>query len=174
MRRSTIAALAVLVLGVGCKTKTEGPATQQGNAVAPTVDVAAVRQQVEAGNAGLIAAMEKGDATAAAGFYDDSAMTMPPGQDASVGRANILKMFGSFSAFTITNMRLVVRDIVASGDLASETGHYEWTVTPKAGGAKPMTDMGKYLVVWKKQGDGSYKLFRDIWNNDAPVAPTKK
>jgi ketosteroid isomerase-like protein len=83
-------------------------------------------------------------------------------------------LFGSFSAVTVTNMKLVVRDVAASGDLASETGHYEWTLTPKTRGAKPMTDMGKYVVVWKKQADGSYKLFRDIWNNDAPSAPAKK
>ncbi|MFN2637469.1 MAG: DUF4440 domain-containing protein [Gemmatimonadaceae bacterium] len=174
MRRTQIAELALVILATGCSTKTEGPATQQRSAAAPTVDVAGVRQKIEAGNAGLIAAVEKGDSAAAATFYDDSAMAMPPGEDASVGRANILKMFGSFSAFTVTNMKLLVRDVLPSGDLASETGHYEWTLTPKASGGKPMTEMGKYVVVWKKQSDGSYKLFRDIWNNDAPAAPPKK
>lgn len=82
-------------------------------------------------------------------------------------------MFGAFSALTITNMKLVVRDVVASGDLASETGHYEWTLTPKTGGGKAIADSGKYVVVWKKKSDGSYKLFRDIWNNDAPPPPKK-
>ena len=112
--------------------------------------------------------------TAAAGYCDDSAMTMPPGDNASVGRANIQRMFGAFAAFTVSNMKLLVRDVAASGDLASETGHFEWTLTPKAKDGKPMTETGKYVVVWKKQADGSYKLFRDIWNPDAPPAPSKK
>lgn len=174
MRRDTIAALALLALAVGCTTKTEAPAVQQGSATSPAVDVAAVRQQIEAGNAGLIAALEKGDSTAAAAFYDDSAMVMPAGQDAAAGHAGILRMFGSLTAFTFTNMKLEVRDVAASGDLAVETGHFEWTLTPRTAGGKPMPDKGKYVVVWKKQADGSYKLFRDIWNNDAPPPAAKK
>ena len=29
-----------------------------------------------------------------------------------------------------------------------------------------MQDEGKYVVVWKKQEDGSWKLHRDIWNSN--------
>ena len=174
MPRRNVVVLAALALAVACATKPEQTATQQGNAAAPAVDVAAARQAIETGNAGLIAAVEKGDSTAAAGYYDDSAMTMPPGDNASVGRANIERMFGGFAAFTVSNMKLLIRDVAASGDLASETGHFEWTLTPKAKGGKPTTETGKYVVVWRKQADGSYKLFRDIWNADAPPAPSKK
>lgn len=168
MRRSKLAALGFLVVSVGCSPKSDAPANAPDNAAAE-VDVAAVRQKIEAGNAALIAAMEKGDSITAASFYDDSAMIMAPGEDAAVGSAGILREFGAFAAFNITNMKLVGRDIIASGDLATETGHYEWTLTPKKGGGKPVTDVGKYVVVWRKQADGSYKLLRDIWNNDAPV-----
>lgn len=174
MRRSNVVVLAAVALTIGCSTKTEQPVSQQGTAVAPVADVAAVRQAIETRNAGLIAAIEMGDSIAAASFYDDSAMAMPAGDDAAVGRAGIVRMFGGFAALTVSNMKLVIRDVAASGDLASETGHYEWTLTPKTGTGKPMTDMGKYLVVWKRQPDGSYKLFRDIWNNDAPPGPAKK
>ena len=41
-------------------------------------------------------------------------------------------------------------------------------------GAKPVTETGKYVVVWKRRADGSYRRFRDIWNADAPPAPPKK
>ena len=166
-----LASVALLALAAGCASQKDGSVTQQGTAA----DAAAVRQKIEAGNAGLIAAIEKGDSVAAASFYDDSAMAMPAEMPAAVGRANIVTMFGGLAgAFTLTNVKLQVRDVVASGDLASETGHFEWTLTPKTRGAKPMTETGKYVVVWKKQADGSYKLFRDIWNTDAPAAPAKK
>lgn len=174
MRRNNVVVLAAVALSIGCATKTEQTATQQGAAVSPVADVAAVRQAIESGNAGLIAAMEKGDSIAAAGFYDDSAMIMPPGSNAAVAHDGIVRLFGAFAAFNVTNMKLVARDVAASGDLASETGHFEWTLTPKTKGGKPMTETGKYVVVWKKQADGSYKLFRDIWNSDAPPAPSKK
>jgi len=38
--------------------------------------------------------------------------------------------------------------------------------TPAAKGAKAMHGVGKYIVVWKKQADGSYKILRDIANSD--------
>jgi ketosteroid isomerase-like protein len=34
-----------------------------------------------------------------------------------------------------------------------------------------MHDVGKYLVVWRKQPDGSYKIIRDIANSD--LSPAK-
>ena len=167
--RQNHAVIGLVVLLSACTSGNDGGVTQQGVA---GPDVAAVRQKIEAGNAGLIAALQKGDAIAAASFYDDSAMVMPMEIEATAGRTNIQQMFAGFP-FTISNMKLEIRDVVASGDLASETGHFEWTMTPKTKGAKPMTERGKYVVVWKKQADGSYKLFRDIFNTDAPAAPAK-
>ena len=54
------------------------------------------------------------------------------------------------------------------GKSAIETGTFEWTLTPKSGAA--MTDKGKYLTVWKKQADGTWKIIRDINNSDLPPA----
>ena len=42
---------------------------------------------------------------------------------------------------------------------------------PKA--KKPVTDKGKYVTVYKKQADGSWKAVADIMNSDMPL-PTKK
>jgi ketosteroid isomerase-like protein len=33
-----------------------------------------------------------------------------------------------------------------------------------------MTDRGKYLAVWKKQADGSWKCVADMFNTDLPPA----
>ena len=41
------------------------------------------------------------------------------------------------------------------------------TIQPKSG--KPVQDRGKFLTVWKKQPDGSYKAIRDIFNSDLPA-----
>jgi ketosteroid isomerase-like protein len=40
---------------------------------------------------------------------------------------------------------------------------------------KPINDRGKYLAVWKKQPDGTWKCVMDIWNSDLPAsAPAEK
>jgi ketosteroid isomerase-like protein len=41
------------------------------------------------------------------------------------------------------------------------------TLQSKSG--KPTHDVGKYLTVWKRQPDGSYKAIRDINNSDGPT-----
>lgn len=38
---------------------------------------------------------------------------------------------------------------------------------PKKG--KEATEVGKYLTVWHKQTDGSWKIFRDMNNADGPA-----
>jgi ketosteroid isomerase-like protein len=54
-----------------------------------------------------------------------------------------------------------------AGDLAIETGTFTFTQKPK--GSAAITDKGKYMTVWKKQADGSWKLLRDIANSDLPM-----
>jgi ketosteroid isomerase-like protein len=40
--------------------------------------------------------------------------------------------------------------------------------TPDPAG-KPVTDRGKYVTIWKKQADGSWKVIADIFNSDLPM-----
>ncbi|MFQ5962049.1 MAG: YybH family protein, partial [Candidatus Methylomirabilales bacterium] len=54
----------------------------------------------------------------------------------------------------------------AKDDLAYEMGAYTLTIQPEGGQAQ--TDTGKYVVVWTRQADGSWKLAVDIWNSNAP------
>jgi ketosteroid isomerase-like protein len=58
-------------------------------------------------------------------------------------------------------------DVMVSGDLAVETGTFAWTLQPKSGAE--VKDKGKYLTVWKRQADGSWKIVRDIDNSDLPA-----
>jgi ketosteroid isomerase-like protein len=57
--------------------------------------------------------------------------------------------------------------VARSGDLGYTTGTYEWTL--KTGSGKTATDKGKYLTVWKKEADGSWKVLYDMFNSDLPA-----
>ena len=52
---------------------------------------------------------------------------------------------------------LTSSDVQVAGNLAVGVG------TVQAGAMKYE---GKYLVVWKKQEDGSWKLYRDMWSSN--------
>jgi ketosteroid isomerase-like protein len=53
-----------------------------------------------------------------------------------------------------------------SGDLGYTIGAYEMTFNDPTG--KTVSDKGKYVTVWKKQKDGSWKVLLDVFNTDLP------
>lgn len=61
-------------------------------------------------------------------------------------------------------------EVATSGDLAYVQGHYTLTSTD-AKTKKKVTEKGKYVTVYKKQADGSWKAVQDINNEDAAAAP---
>ena len=173
--RSLRFALPLLALAAACTTKDTRKADTAAPAAAtlagaPATDAAAVRQAIDSNNARFDAAVLKGDTAALAGFYVDDAMFMSPNEPAAKGHNAIAKSFaGMGSAMKITAFKLQAQDVIVAGDYAIETGAYDFSATvPKV--TKPAHDAGKYVVVWKKQADGSYKIVRDIYNSDLPSA----
>jgi ketosteroid isomerase-like protein len=57
--------------------------------------------------------------------------------------------------------------IPAGGDYALEIGHYSYQATSKAT-KKPVSSSGRYMVLWRKDTDGVWRLHRDI-GNEAPA-----
>ncbi len=58
-------------------------------------------------------------------------------------------------------------EVANSGDLAYVSGTFEETATDASG--RPVKDHGKYVEVFKKQADGTWKVVADIWNSDLPA-----
>ena len=54
-------------------------------------------------------------------------------------------------------------EVSRSGDLAYQLATFEITVNDPSG--KPVIDRGKYVAIWKKQPDGTWKVVTDIWNS---------
>ena len=69
----------------------------------------------------------------------------------------------------MTDLRLEPVEIIGRDDLAYVWGRYSFVMLPPNAPALP--DSGKYIEIWRKQPDGSWKLFRDTFNSDAPPAP---
>lgn len=130
-----------------------------------TADEAALRAQTT--NWGK--AYNAGDAKAVAAQYAEDALLLPPGKPRVSGRAAILEFFtkdvaGSQAAGVVFGLNPQT-DIGISGDLGWESGTYQVTVK----GA--VVETGKFLSVSRKQ-DGQWLYVRDIWNADAPPAPS--
>ena len=96
-------------------------------------------------------------------YMAHDATVYAPGEPAQKGAATIRTKFEEMSrapGFSLT-WTPDKADVAKSGDIAYTTGSYEVTM---AGG----TEKGKYVAVWKKQSDGSWKVTDDIFNPNAP------
>jgi uncharacterized protein (TIGR02246 family) len=157
-----------LVFAVGCAGSESPPADDAASQDKASVDVATVRQAIEATNARFIADFKAGNAAALSTHYTPDAIVMAPSAPAMRGTEAITTGIGDFfKQLNVPDFTLTTEDVVVAGDLAIETGAWTMSVQPKAGGpAAP--DKGKYIVIWKQQPDGSWKLHRDIWNSDNP------
>jgi len=99
-------------------------------------------------------------------YFAPDASIYPPGMPVETGAPAIREAFTKMSAspgFAI-QWTATKADVSASGDLGLTAGTYEMTM----GGA---AEKGKYVTVWKKQSDGSWKVTDDIFNADAAGPP---
>ena len=130
------------------------------------MDMAQVRQAIEAANAKFGEAVRAGDAAMLASYYTEDATLMPPNSEMIHGRAGVEAFWAGGFQMGIKDVVLTTVDVMGMGDLVCEIGKAKVSIQPE--GADAMEDMGKYLVVWKKGDDGMWRLHVDIWNSSLP------
>ena len=96
----------------------------------------------------------------------DASSALAPNAPAASGPAAVRSLFTVF--FAIPDVKIGWTpdriDIAQSGELGYSSGRYSMDFTGPGG--KPVHDKGKYLTVWKKQADGSWKVLLDAFNSD--------
>ena len=99
-------------------------------------------------------------------YYAPDAVFLPPNEPAVSGSAAVERALKAFPPLSV--MKMQTEEIVGAGDLAYVRGKYQMTMNPP--GAAPITDSGKYLEVFRKQADGSWKNARDAFSSNLPAA----
>jgi len=163
---------ALLVLGAACQpaSKTETAAMGGESAAAPAGLSAEDETAVRAIDAEWARAASAGDGNAIAALYATDATVLPPMEPIRQGEAS-KKYWVDFTNSFSGPIELTTTAVEGRGDLAYGVGTYRMSLTPKKAGAKPLpTEEGKYVEVFKKQADGSWKIIYDIWNANAPAA----
>jgi ketosteroid isomerase-like protein len=93
--------------------------------------------------------------------YDEQAVIMAPNLEPLDTPAKLrayIENFPKIEVFRLTSLETDGRE-----DLAYERGRYDLT-------AAGVSDHGSYFTLWRRQRDGAWKIFRDIWHSDRPAA----
>ena len=124
-----------------------------------------VREAIEASNQQFMDAFSRRDAAAIGLLYAEDAQALPPSAPALEGREAIATMWQSVLALPLASIQLQTVDVGIGVDSAWETGRYSM-----AGNDGKTAETGKYTVIWKHDEAG-WKIYRDIWNSNAPATP---
>jgi uncharacterized protein (TIGR02246 family) len=124
-------------------------------------------KKVEEWNKQFSAAMIAGDKVKMLSFYANDAYSLPSYSPMLVGKKAIENSMNmdENSDMKITSFKFNTKDLWISGDQMCEVGTYDLSMTV-GNPAKITNDLGKYLTIYQKQKDGSWKIKADMWNTD--------
>jgi ketosteroid isomerase-like protein len=114
----------------------------------------------------LVLAFTRGDAALAAALYEPGARLLPPGAPVITGEAAVREFFEKRLATGSVGGELERVRLDEFGDVTIEEGRYG-----RRSGDR-LLDSGKYLAVFHRQPDGTWRWRTDIWNSDA-AAPAE-
>ena len=145
---------------------------QQGEEVAeePVVDVEADVEVLKKIEEDWGIANNSGDIDKLVSFFTDNAVNIPPNEPALIGKEAIRDWFQQFSDKFTMEQEGTVEDVQVSGDLAFTRGTSTTILTPKAGGESPKIN-GRWVTIYRKQSDGTWKCICNIWNYESQVSP---
>ena len=158
MRRLAVVAIAAVVLCMA------GITMWKSGLAAVTAEKASAETLKQIEGEFMKAAQERG-AAGYMSYYAEDAVELPDGAPAIVGKASIAKGMGFLDEKSNRlTWSATGADISSSGDLGYTWGSYEFLSSDKEG--KQHVERGKYITVWKKQGDGSWKVAVDMGNKN--------
>jgi uncharacterized protein (TIGR02246 family) len=121
---------------------------------------------IVAADSAFQAAMKAGSAAQAAAVYATDASLLPPNQPLRRGRTAIQAFWGGLLEAYTVQFESASDVIEGRGDVAYTMGHYRFTALPKEKNFPGIADEGKFVVILKKQPDGSWKYIVDIYNSN--------
>ena|SRR2546423_2757689 len=111
-------------------------------------------------------AVVAGDFATAASYYAEDGMILPPNATTIEGRAAIQSFLTSFPKITAFSQKIVEMEV--SGDLAYARLTYQLSTMPP-GAKAPLNDVGKVIIIMRKQINGTWSTTRGIFNSDLSI-----
>jgi ketosteroid isomerase-like protein len=128
-------------------------------------DTAADLAAITAFNARYLKSINDGDIATLSSLTDEDHMMIGAGRPPTAGKAaNDAANGRTFEQFKIDETWTVLESII-DRNLAYQRGTFTVRATPKAGGA-PRNTTGKFVRIYQRQPDGSWRMTRDVLLSD--------
>jgi ketosteroid isomerase-like protein len=122
-----------------------------------------VTSEIEEMNSVYMTAVKSQDMETLVSLHTADAVIMPSNQKTVEGIDAIRHMWNDAFAYGMGYLKITTIEATAYGNIAHETGSYQYFTLDDQ-----MVDVGKYIVVWKKEGE-QWKIAKDIWNSSMPM-----
>ena len=165
--RQLLAVTAVsLFLAFGCAPAEEPPAQE--------ADLEAERASLMEADRAFFEAYSTSDSPldALIAHFVDEAHVLPPDAPMARDREEARAVFAALEAMPGFSLSWSPSVADAGGDLGYTIGTYHMEVQDPEG--NPLAIDGKYMTVWKKQPDGSWKVAVDMFNANGAATPVEE
>src|SRR6185369_9861878 len=116
-----------------------------------------------------IRAFKAGDVDGLVSLAADDIVCMSPNDTTVYGKDEFHDWWEEyFQYFKSVAFAEPERSVVVDGDFATEHSAYSLAIAPVSGGGR-IRDDGRSLSIWKRQPDGSWKIWQMIWNSTNPI-----
>jgi ketosteroid isomerase-like protein len=99
-------------------------------------------------------------------YYADDALVLPPNAPPVRGRGQIRELFREMMEAGAHDMTRETSELHVAGDLGYGIGIYRLVLRPP--GEDPIRDSGKYMLAYRRQPDGTWKVAADTFSSDLP------
>jgi uncharacterized protein (TIGR02246 family) len=101
-----------------------------------------------------------------AAYYADDAQVLPPNAPPVQGRSQIREFFREMIEGGAQDVTRKTSELHVAGDLGYGVGAYRLVIRHPSEEAR--RDSGKYLLVYRRQADGTWKVAADMFSSDLP------
>jgi uncharacterized protein (TIGR02246 family) len=155
----------ILLVAFACAPAADRPEPAVEDTSTTEEDVKAIRDWFDR----YVSTIEAGDLDGYIALFSDDTISMPPNAPAPKGQQAYRRFVQPFFEKFNVKEPVSLEEIEVSANWAFARGTYTFQATPKTGGDS-LGHQGKFLYLFGRQGDGSWKCTHFIWNSDEPPA----
>ena len=115
----------------------------------------------------FLADFRKGDYVHMASYFAENTIYMPAGRETINGRQGVERFWHAAHEQGVRDFKVNVERVETLGNHAYEIGNATVQIR-RAADSKETMDSLRYLVVWKRDLDGTWRILVDISNKSSP------